>query len=101
MLFFKKNKNKIQTYSKILLSTLVFAASVWITWSYILATHAQLAYGNSDPLVSLSEEVCRTILGAVIAYCTKAGVENVFKGFTGDDAPSADTQPVEDPEAVG
>ena len=80
----KKRKTKQKTtYSKLLISTLVTLSAMWITWSYILATHAQVAYGNSDPLMSLSEEVCRTILGAVIVYGTKAGVENVFKGMTG------------------
>ena len=81
------------TYSKLLVSTLVTLSALWITWSYVLATHAQLAYGNSDPLMSLSEEVCRTILGAVIVYGTKAGIENVCKGLTGTSE--------EDPDAAG
>lgn len=81
----KNNKpGRTTTYSKLLLSSLVVISAMWITWSYILATHAQVAYGNSDPLMSLSEEVCRTILGAVIVYGTKSGVENVSKGLTGD-----------------
>ena len=81
------------TYSKLLVSTLVALSAIWITWSYVLATQAQLAYGNSDPLMSLSEEVCRTILGTVIVYGTKAGVENVCKGLTGTNE--------EDPDAAG
>lgn len=84
----EKWKNKVKkgsaTYSKLLLSIIVSLASVWITWSYVLATHAQIIYENSDPLISLSEEVCRTILGAVVAYCIKSGVENISKGITGD-----------------
>lgn len=92
----EKNKKpgKTVTYSKLLVSSLVVIASMWITWSYILATHAQIAYGNSDPLMSLSEEVCRTILGAVIVYGTKSGLENISKGITGDFSQ-------DDPDAVG
>lgn len=80
----QKVKKGSATYSKLLLSIIVTLASIWITWSYVLATHAQIVYENSDPLISLSEEVCRTVLGAVVAYCIKSGVENISKGITGD-----------------
>lgn len=74
----KKPKDKL-TFTKIIMTVLVSLASIWITWSYVLASIALSVYDNADALSTLSEEVCRTILGVVIGYCVKSLAENISK----------------------
>ncbi len=83
-------QEKHATYSKLLTSSLVVSAAGWISWSYILATIALIQYGNVDPLTTLSIEVCKTIIGTVIVYGTKALFENIAK-YNGNEPPTDET----------
>lgn len=76
----KKSKaERLLSYTKRIVTALTVLAALWISWSYVLATTALLMYGNVDPLSTVSEEVCRTIIATVIGYCVKAMIENISK----------------------
>ena len=75
----KPFSEKAMTYTKMLVTALTIMAAIWISWSYVLATIALLYYGNIDPLSTVSEEVCRTIIATVIGYCVKSLCENISK----------------------
>lgn len=90
-----RQEKPMSTYNKLLTSSLVVIASLWISWSYILATVSLVMYGNTDPLSTLSEEVCRTVIATVLGYCAKALFENISKyGFKTES--SAETESAED-----
>ena len=73
------------SFTKVVVCTMLYLATAWITWSYVLATTALIMYGNADPLSELSSEVCRTIIATVISYCVKALFENISKYNFGKD----------------
>ena len=75
----RKKPEKATSYTKVLVSVLTILAAGWISWSYILATTALIMYGNVDPLSTVSEEVCRTVIATVIGYCVKSLAENISK----------------------
>lgn len=77
--------DKKKTFTKVIMSVILALAAIWITWSYILATISLFLYGNADPQTTLSEEVCRTIMGVIIGYCVKALAENISKYNFGKD----------------
>lgn len=86
----KKPKQKA-TFTKKIVVFLLFMATLWITWSYVLATIAMKLYGYTDPITTLSIQVCGTILGTVIAYAVKSGVENVSQyGYKGKQTDNSD-----------
>ena len=95
----RRKKNSIKpSYKKVLMTVLVVLAGIWISWSYCLATMALLIFGNADPLETLSERVCVTILGAVIAYSVASTTENISKyGYVG----KQDGEMLSDEEAEG
>ena len=99
----KRFKEKtMATYNKLLTSSLVVMAAVWISWSYILATTSLLMYGNADPLSTLSEEVCRTVIATVLGYCAKALFENISKyGFKPGDSGDEPTETYSEDEYAG
>lgn len=72
----KGNKKKLRQYTKKIVDILVIMSCLWITWSYILSTIAVIRFQDVQVLSSLSEEVCRTILGVVIAYALKSFCES-------------------------
>lgn len=72
----KKNKKKLRQYTKKIVDILTIMSCIWITWSYILSTIAVIRFQDVQVLSSLSEEVCRTILGVVIAYSLKSFCES-------------------------
>lgn len=74
-LFKHKTKTKTQ-YTKLVVTALTIMACIWITTSYVFAGYSLIVYGITEPLSELSQQVCITILGVVIAYCTKAYWEN-------------------------
>ena len=71
----QKDKKKVRQYMKCLVTSLTFFACIWISTSYVFAGIALLNFGNSDPLTSLSEKVCETILGVCITYGLKSYLE--------------------------
>lgn len=90
------------SYKKTLMSILVILAALWISWSYCLATAALLLFENADPLTTLSERVCVTILGSVIAYAVASTTENISKyGFVGKQEQNNDYPVEENPDAEG
>lgn len=71
-----KDKKKFKQYTKCLVTALTIMACIWITISYIYAGVGLFLYGNTEVLVELSKQVCVTILGVTVSYCTKAFLEN-------------------------
>ena len=71
----ENDKKALRQYTKVIISTLVICAIIWITWSYILATISLFKFMTADPVISLSERVCDVVLGAVLAYCLKSFCE--------------------------
>ena len=92
----KTEKEKTTTFTKLLVSSLTVMAAGWISWSYVLATAALLMYGNVDPLSTVSEEVCRTVIATVIGYCVKSLFENISKYTVTHDTKDVDT--IDNPE---
>lgn len=72
----RNNKKKFIQFTKIAVSIVLASAIVWITWSYILATISVVKYGDSQPLESLSKQVCVTLLGTCLGYFIKAFIES-------------------------
>lgn len=71
----ENDKKTLRQYTKVIISTLVVCAIIWITWSYVLATVSLIKYMSADLTTSLSEKVCDVVLGAVLAYCLKSFFE--------------------------
>lgn len=88
----KTKKEKTTTFTKLLVTALTVLAAGWISWSYILATAALLMYGNVDPLSTVSEEVCRTVIATVIGYCVKSLFENISKYTVTNSTEDADIE---------
>lgn len=97
----KPYKEKMMTYTKMLVTALTVLAAIWISWSYVLATIALLYYGNVDPLATVSEEVCRTIIATVIGYCVKALCENISKYTVMQSTEDADIEHLSDGGVLG
>lgn len=72
----KSDKKKLMQFTKMAVTIILVAAIVWITWSYVLATISVVMYGNSQPLESLSKQVCVTLLGTSLGYFVKAFFES-------------------------
>ena len=75
-----KDKKKVRQYTKKIVDILTIMGCIWITWSYVLSTIAVIRFQDVQVLSSLSEEVCRTILGIVVSYCMKSFFESYAKG---------------------
>lgn len=71
-----KNTKKpwLDSFTKFIVIILLVNAMAWVWCSYGLAF-----LGRYEIAESLSETAITTILGTVIAYCTKSAVENVNK----------------------
>ena len=67
-------KPKIDSFTKVMVLILLINAVAWVWCSYGLAF-----LGRYEIAESLSQTAITTILGTVIAYCTKSAVENVNK----------------------
>lgn len=67
-------KNDKRTYTKNLVTWIVFNATVWVYLTYILAL-----MGREDIAETLSGEVVTVIIGTVLTYAVKALFENIFK----------------------
>lgn len=92
----KTEGEKTTTFTKLLVSTLTLLAAGWISWSYVLATAALIMYGNVDPLSTVSEEVCRTVIATVIGYCVKSLFENISKYTVTQSTEDADLEYLSD-----
>lgn len=97
----KTEKEKTTTFTKLLVTALTVLAAGWISWSYILATAALLMYGNVDPLSTVSEEVCRTVIATVIGYCVKSLFENISKYTVTNSTEDADIEYLDETGAEG
>lgn len=64
----------LDSFTKVIVTVLLVNAMAWVWCSYGLAY-----LGRYEIAESLSETAITTILGTVIAYCTKAVIENVNK----------------------
>ena len=71
-----KNTKKpwLDSFTKFIVIILLINAIAWVWCSYGLAF-----IGRYEIAESLSQTAITTILGTVIAYCTKSAVENVNK----------------------
>lgn len=71
-----KNTKKpwLDSFTKFIVIILLVNAMAWVWCSYGLAY-----LGRYEIAENLSETAITTILGTVIAYCTKAVIENVNK----------------------
>lgn len=67
-------KKKLQ-YTKLIITFLLIISSIWITWSYSMATYALVVLNITEPMSDLSIQVCITIVGTIIAYCLKSYFE--------------------------
>ena len=67
-------KARIDSFTKVIVLVLLINAMAWVWCSYGLAY-----IGRYEIAESLSQTAITTILGTVIAYCTKSMVENVNK----------------------
>lgn len=67
-------KNDKRTYTKNLVTWIVFNATVWVYMTYILAL-----IGREEIAETLSGEVVTVIIGTVLTYAVKALFENIFK----------------------
>ena len=67
-------KPRIDSFTKVIVLVLLINAIAWVWCSYGLAY-----LGRYEIAESLSQTAITTILGTVIAYCTKSAVENVNK----------------------
>ena len=72
----EKNKKIIRQYSKKVITIILSAAIIWVTWNYVLATYALITYQASEPMVELSKEICTAIIATVVAYFAKAFLES-------------------------
>lgn len=70
-----KNKRKVRQFTKKIIIIYTVTSSIWITWSYLLATYSVIVLANVEPMSSLSEKVCDVISGYIITYCLKAFFE--------------------------
>ena len=70
----KQEKPKVDSFTKVIVLILLINAIAWVWCSYGLAF-----LGRYEIAESLSQTAMTTILGTVIAYCTKSTVENVNK----------------------
>ncbi|MBQ2767759.1 MAG: hypothetical protein IJF49_06755 [Clostridia bacterium] len=65
-------KSWLDSYTKLIVLVILINAIAWVWCSYGLAY-----LGRYEIAESLSQTAITTILGTVIAYCTKSTVENV------------------------
>lgn len=71
----KKTKDdKLWTYTKWLITIIVFFAILWISWSYVLASYAAL-HGVYTVVESLSKTVCTVVISGVLGYLLKSFFE--------------------------
>ena len=70
----EQEKPKVDSFTKVIVLILIINAIAWVWCSYGLAF-----LGRYEIAESLSQTAITTILGTVIAYCTKSAVENVNK----------------------
>jgi len=98
-----KDKKKLRQYTKVLVTALTIMACIWITISYIYAGIGLFLYGNPEVLIELSKQVCVTILGVTISYCTKAFFESYAEAKHIEDMAQIEQPllPCEDNEGVG
>ncbi len=68
----KQSKSWLDSYTKLIVLVILINAIAWVWCSYGLAY-----LGRYEIAESLSQTAITTILGTVIAYCTKSTVENV------------------------
>ncbi|MBQ2766645.1 MAG: hypothetical protein IJF49_01030 [Clostridia bacterium] len=68
----KSAKSWLDSYTKLIVLVILINAIAWVWCSYGLAY-----LGRYEIAESLSQTAITTILGTVIAYCTKSTVENV------------------------
>lgn len=74
----RKKKRIVKTfiqYTKKFVTSIMIVACIWVTWSYVLATYALVAYGNSDTLLELSRQVVTSIICLGLGYFLKAFFE--------------------------
>lgn len=71
----KKKKKTFRQYTKTLITTITVIAVIWISISYAMSIYALVMYAATDPLSDLSEQVCITLLGAILGYLLKAFAE--------------------------
>lgn len=64
----------INTTTKALIWLLMIEGTIWITWSYVLAS-----LGHEQIAESLSATVCQYVKGGLITYVISAAVANIFK----------------------
>lgn len=71
----KLNKKKFIQYTKKFVTSIMIVGCIWVSWSYVLATYALIAYGNSDTLIELSKQVVTSIICLGLGYFLKAFFE--------------------------
>lgn len=74
-IFQPKKEKTFRQYTKTLITTIAVIAVIWISISYAMGIYALLAYATTDLLSDLSEQVCITLLGAILGYLLKAFAE--------------------------
>ena len=68
-------KSTLKSVTRILFVTTQYAALLWVSISYLIALYATVRLGQVFPVVELSEQAIKTILGVNVLKV----VENIFE----------------------
>lgn len=68
-------KSTLKSVTRLLFVTTQYAALLWVSVSYLIALYATVRLGQPFPVVELSEQAIKTILGVNVLKV----VENIFE----------------------
>lgn len=68
-------KSTLKSVTRLLFVTTQYAALLWVSASYLIALYATVRLGQVFPVVELSEQAIKTILGVNVLKV----VENIFE----------------------
>lgn len=68
-------KSTLKSVTRLLFVTTQYAALLWVSASYLIALYATVRLGQVFPVVDLSEQAIKTILGVNVLKV----VENIFE----------------------
>jgi len=72
-------KDTYMTFTKRLITLVLWLSVIWVTWSYVLATISLIKYGDSNTVTDVSTEVIRCLIAAILGYLCKAYFETKQK----------------------
>lgn len=68
----------INSTTKVVIWWVLIFGTIWVTWSYVLAT-----MGKEQIAETLASEVLRVLFGSIIVYVVTAAISNIFKNNNG------------------